>query len=104
VVVDEIDIEGSSLLEAEDDPSVGGDGDGDASETREIAGKRMQTPAGVERHLAGLPDPVQDRQDASDLVGILGGNAAPDCQATLVNSSLLVAGLGTGRLKHALMN
>jgi hypothetical protein len=75
VVVDEIDIEGSSLLEAEDDPPVARDGD--APEPRQIADEGMQPPAGIERHLPWLPDPVQDRQDTPDLVGTLRRHPAP---------------------------
>jgi hypothetical protein len=75
VVVGEIDIEGSSLFEAENDASVAGHGD--APKTRQIAGKGVQPPARIQCHLTWFPDPVQDSQDASDLVGILRWHTAP---------------------------
>jgi hypothetical protein len=60
VVVDDIDIEGSSLLEAEDDPSVGRHGD--APENPQDLRRADAAASRERRYLAGLSDAVQDCQ------------------------------------------
>jgi hypothetical protein len=70
-----IDIKGSSLFETKDDSPIASDGH--APETRQIIRERMQPPARIDRHVAGLSDPVQDRQDATDLGRNVGWNATP---------------------------
>jgi hypothetical protein len=63
MIVDEIDVEGISALEAKNDPPIAGHGDAPIS--LEIASERMEAKA-VDAHILNLLGNIKATQDALD--------------------------------------
>jgi hypothetical protein len=65
MVVDEIDVEGVTLFEPENQPPVSGDGH--APKTSQLTLQRMQTPAGKQRDVRESLGRIDDGENIADL-------------------------------------
>ena len=63
MIVDQIDVEGISILKAKDDPPVAGHSH--APKSLKVASERMEAKA-VNTHILGLLGDIEARQDALD--------------------------------------
>jgi hypothetical protein len=66
MVVDEIDVEGVTLFEPENQPPVSGDGH--APMTLQFTLQRVQTPTGEQRDVGGLLGRIDGGENVGDLL------------------------------------